>query len=146
MKHLRISTYRSALVDDEDYERCKVFRWHIKKNFTRREGRKVYHEHVYTVVRYNGKDRHLHLARHILGVGDSKRVRYKTSDHLDCRKANLVLESIRQDVPRLKGIGLAEISHAEMLEAIDSDIEDFINARRTPIPTVDESRPSGSIL
>ena len=137
MQRLRISTYRSALVDDEDYERCRIFRWHIKKNFTRRDGRKIYHEHVYAVVRLNGKDRHLHLARHILNVGDSRRIRYKSSDHLDCRKANLVLESIRQDVPRL-----AKIGHAEMLEFIDTNVEDFLNARRTPVQPNHESGAS----
>jgi hypothetical protein len=72
-----------------------------------------------------------------LNVGDSRRIRYKSSDHLDCRKANLILESIRQDVPRLPKIG-----HAEMLDFIDADIEDFINARRAPIRPNYESRTS----
>ena len=135
MQHLRISTYRSALVDDEDYERCKIFRWHIKKNFTRRNGAKVYHEHVYAVVRVNGRDRHLHLVRHILGVGDSRRIRYRSSDHLDCRKANLILEGTRQDVPRIKNL-----THDEMLETIDLDVEDFVNARRASIRSLDGPR------
>lgn len=135
MQHLRISKFRSALVDDEDFLRCKIFKWNIKKNFTRRNGAKVYHEHVYAVVRVNGQDRHLHLARYILDIGDSRRIRYRSTDHLDCRKANLILEGTRQDVPRIKNL-----THDEMLETIDLDVEDFVNARRASIRSLDGPR------
>ena len=109
MKKLRIDFRNTAFVDDEDYERCSRFRWHIKRQMRHKNGRAVYHRYVYTTVIVQGKPRHLHLSRLVCDVPLPYRVTYISDNHLDCRKANLKVSGIRQDLPRPKGIPHWEI-------------------------------------
>ena len=117
MKRLPITYRLSAMVDDEDYERCKNMRWYIKRIKRRRNGEAVWKTYVYTNVLVNGEPRHLHLARHVLNAPENLRVTYVNRDHLDCRKSNLKLSGVRQDLKRVKGFTHAELI-GEILEEL----------------------------
>lgn len=118
MRRLPITYRLSAMVDDEDYERCKNMRWYIKKVKRRKNGEAVWKAYVYTNILVNGEVRHLHLARHVLNAPENQRVTYMNYNHLDCRKANLKLGGVRQDLPRVKNF-----THAEILGDILEDLQ-----------------------
>lgn len=116
MAHLRINWHSSVLIDDEDYERCKPFRWHITDQKKYRGTQLVRKKYVFTRLKVNGKYKPLILARFILNVPPEFRVTYVNSNHMDCRKANLKVNGIRQDLPRIAGF-----SHEEILAAVTED-------------------------
>lgn len=126
MKRIPVTWRIQALVDDEDYERCKPFRWHLKSVKKYKQGALTWKRYVYTKALIGGEPHFINMPRFILNVPPEYRVTYVNNNHLDCRKANLKVNGIRQDLPRLKHYG-----HAEMLEAIAEvqlEPEDLLNA------------------
>lgn len=113
MKVLRININQSAWIDDEDYERCKNFHWRINRQTKRRKGRVVRTAFVYTRVKIGDKFFPLRLARYVMDLGGSARITYINDNHMDCRKANLKVRGVRQDMPRPK----FDMTHQEILDA-----------------------------
>ena len=89
MAHLPVSRFRRALIDDEDYDRCKILRWRLNTYKTKRDGRTVSSQYVFADVIVNGKKKKLLLARYITNCPPGKRVWFNNNENLDCRKQNL---------------------------------------------------------
>jgi hypothetical protein len=89
MQRLHVNRTEFALIDDEDYERCKPLRWQVRKHHSRKSGRIVINRYVYSDVLRNGKKTRLLLARYIANCPPGQRVWFVNGNNLDCRKANL---------------------------------------------------------
>lgn len=81
-----ISGY-DVLLDDEDYERLKEFRYSVGKYTLDRQGRFYFRRNLYV----DSKRTTISLHRDIMGCvyGDGETVDHKDGNTLDCRKENL---------------------------------------------------------
>ena len=83
-RKLRLAGGHHAIVDAEDYEKIREYKWHRQKGrytfYARRNGRKS-----------NGvKGLSVYLHRQVIGASDKSEVDHKNGNGLDCRKTNLV--------------------------------------------------------
>lgn len=120
MQRLPLTWRKQAMLDDEDFPRCKPLRWYIKTLRRRRKGRWVETPWVHTEVFVGGRRVQLGLGRYILDAPAGARITFVNHNHLDYRKANLKLSGIRQDMPRPK-----KGSHAEILAAIEEGLAEY---------------------
>lgn len=81
MKELKLQKDKGfALVDDEDYERLRQYKWHLQHGYARRRG---------TMVNYVlSKAIYLHIE--VMGFPDSG-IDHKDGNKLNCQKDNLRL-------------------------------------------------------
>lgn len=80
MKSIKLTDGRTALLDDSDYQKLKLFNWHAKKcNSVIRERR------------INGKKIIIFLHREIMNAPSRMEVDHRNGDRLDNRKENLRL-------------------------------------------------------
>lgn len=89
----------TVLIDEEDYEKVKQYKWHVLKKKAEEEN--LFYFTTTTYLPYKNRRGSIFLHRLIAGceLGDGKVVDHKNHDTLDCRKENLrvctVLENTR---------------------------------------------------
>lgn len=90
---IEISGYK-VLIDDEDWERVKQYRWHLNKSYFRRTGNFYFRTRPYT----NGKRSCLMLHSYIFGrIPKGLYLDHINRNTLDNRKKNLRLATPQQN-------------------------------------------------
>ena len=85
MKEIILTQGKTALVDDEDFERVNMYKWCAHK-----KGRNIIHHYAVRNIVENGKHKTLGLHRFILNITDENiKVDHKNRNTLDNRKENL---------------------------------------------------------
>jgi hypothetical protein len=97
MKTIKLTKGRIALVDDVDYERINVHKWHVN------EGSKA--PTFYAArqsPRVNGRQTLIRMHHEILGVPSYVRIDHKNRDALDNRRSNLRVATAQQNASNRK--------------------------------------------
>lgn len=89
MQRIYVARNRPVFVDDEDYERVRLFRWHILV-----KNKKTY---IVTYLKQaNGNPTYLHLSRMILGeAAFGRKTGWINKNRFDYQKHNLKLGGVR---------------------------------------------------
>ena len=98
MKEIQLTQGKVALVDDEDYERFSVFKWHFSSN-----------GYAVRTVNFRRKDNSrgklaIYMHREIAGLdhGDKLEIYHIWGDRLDNRKSNLRVCSKSENLRNIK--------------------------------------------
>lgn len=89
MREIPLTKSRTALVDDEDYERISAYNWAFRPQspgYAVRKGRAK-----------SGEPRTVHMHREILNVASGVQVDHINGDGLDNRKANLRIVDVQRN-------------------------------------------------
>lgn len=90
MKRVKLTQGKWAIIDDEDEERVKAFKWCLQRNdYTRKSGETIYKLYAARST-YKEKSRSTALLhRFILGANPGQEVDHVNGNGLDCRRKNL---------------------------------------------------------
>lgn len=83
VKEIQLTQGKVALVDDDDFERVSMHKWHAAK------GRAAAHVLWYARTRDKNADRKIPLHRFILGLERGQLIDHKDGDGLNCQRENL---------------------------------------------------------
>ena len=79
MKTIPLTQDKEVIVDDEDYARFSVFKWHFHKGYAVRN------------VKIDGTRRHTYMHREIAGLphGDKRQADHRDMNKLNCTRLNI---------------------------------------------------------
>jgi len=83
MRSIPLGEFQFALVDPDDFERLRKYRWFAKKS--------KYNWYAVRRVRRNGRDRLIRMHREITNCPAGLQVHHRNGDGLDNRKCNLLV-------------------------------------------------------
>jgi hypothetical protein len=94
-----ISSY-GVLLDDEDYERLKGFKYYVNRRDAEKHGWYYFRREVIVNGSRTGSQLHRDVMKCV--VGDGKIVDHINGDTLDCRKSNLRICTIKENTRNQK--------------------------------------------
>jgi HNH endonuclease len=100
MKEIPLTQGKVALVDDEDYERCAIYKWHAIKSKSRTTSRVAWYARRFVSVCNElgvRRQQAIYLHRFIMNAPPDKEVDHKNRDGLDCQRKNLRLATRSQN-------------------------------------------------
>jgi hypothetical protein len=96
MKEIELTQGYKAIVDEEDYDRVNVFKWHMIKSSKFAINGLVYARRTIVFPRVNGKQPQIqeYLHRYILNNFDkSVKIDFKDDNPLNCQKENFIISN-----------------------------------------------------
>jgi hypothetical protein len=113
--------FRSVYLDDDDYERVKLFRWHFAW---------TPNDKLLPMITIEGHV--IRLARFIAGVGPNEKVLHRNGNRRDCQRRNLLFRSRTEDFA--PGFSMAPlparrrpVKRVEIYEPVNfSKLEDYL--------------------
>lgn len=103
MKEISLNQGRTALLDDNDYERLSKFHWTYRGEKNNRPGYAIRHDKTHK------KKKTVYLHREIMNPPPGYEVIFKNNDRLDCRRENLAVVTRQESRRRLRGFRDQEI-------------------------------------
>ncbi len=90
-KVIDLTQGRHAIIDSEDFEKVKKYKWHLMSNKAKT------HFYARCNVYTKGKGKNIYLHRLIMNAEKGKLVDHKDGDGLNCKKSNLRISTQAQN-------------------------------------------------